>query len=174
MRWPADLDPGALRQPDQRSCGAASVLAARALLTDWRPSGDGGGAEIAEEHRLLTSSRSPRDRLQMPWPRAFGTPPWAVANALRTLTGDHLATVMVRPRPAVGYDVLREQLRRRPVAVYVGSRLLPRHVVLAVGETGDGVEVFDPSRGRTHRVPHENWAGHRIGVAGWNYFWFVI
>lgn len=173
MRWPADLDPHALRQPDQRSCGAASVLAARALLTDWRPRD--GKTEIAEEHRLLTSSRSPRDRLQMPWPRALGTPPWAVANALRTLTGKHLATVMVRPRPAVGYDVLREQLRTRPVAVYLGSRLLPRHVVLAVGETGDGIEVFDPSGGaRLIRVPHENWAGHRVGVAGWNYFWFAI
>lgn len=172
MRWPADLDPGALRQPDQRSCGAASVLAARALMTDWRP--DDGGAEITAEHRLLTSSRSARDRLQMPWPRALGTPPWAVADALRTLSGQHVATVVVRPRPAVGYDVLREQLRTRPVAVYLGSRLLPRHVVLAVGESGDGVQVFDPARGRMHRVPPENWTGHRVGVAGWNYFWFVV
>ena len=172
MHWPADLAPTALRQPDRRSCGAASVLAARALLTGWRPVD--GGAEIAEEHRLLVSARSARDRLQMPWPRALGTPPWAVATALRALSGEHVATVMARPRPGIGYEVVRENLRSRPVAIYLGSRLLPRHVVLAVGESGDGVEVFDPAAGRIQRVPAENWVGHRVGVAGWNHLWFVI
>jgi hypothetical protein len=172
MRWPDDLSPATLRQPDERSCGAASVLAARAILTTWRPTDP--EHEIAEEHRLLTSSHSPRDRFQVPWPRALGTPPWAVANALRVLTRRHLATVSTRPRPAIGYEVLREQVRTRPVAVYVGSRTLPRHVVLAVGEVGDGIEVFDPAHGRLIRVPRENWAGQRVGVAGWNYVWFVI
>ena len=172
MPWPADLSPARLRQPDGRSCGAASVLAARAILTPWRP--DDPEAEITEEHRLLTSSTSPRDRFQVPWPRALGTPPWAVANALRVLSGMNLATVYTRPRAPIGYEVLREQVRRRPVAVYLGSRLLPRHVVLAVGEVADGIEVFDPAHGRLIRVPRENWGGHRVGVAGWNYLWFVI
>ncbi|MBU2696113.1 hypothetical protein ABFU82_13445 [Nocardioides sp. WV_118_6] len=175
MRWPADLAPGALGQPDERSCGAASVLAARAVLSEWRPRNGDGGAEITEEHRLLTSSRSARDRFQVPWPRALGTPPWAVADALRVLSGRPVATVHARPRPDLAYDVVREQLRTRPVAVYLGSRLLPRHVVLAVGEVGDGIQVFDPSRGaRLIRVPRENWAGHRVGVGRWNYFWFAI
>ncbi|GAA3658843.1 hypothetical protein GCM10022237_18570 [Nocardioides ginsengisoli] len=172
MQWPADLSPATLRQPDDRSCGAASVLAARAILTPWRP--DDPEQDITEEHRLLTSPTSPRDRFQMPWPRALGTPPWAVANALRALTHRHLATVFTRPRAEIGYEVLREQVRTRPVAVYVGSRLLPRHVVLAVREVGDGIEVFDPANGRLIRVPRENWTGHRVGVARWNYVWFVI
>ncbi|MBM0124783.1 hypothetical protein [Pimelobacter simplex] len=172
MRWPDDLAPGTLRQPDARSCGAASVLGARALLTSWRPANPED--DITEEHRLLTSSRSPRDRFQLPWPRALGTPPWAVANALRALTGEHVATVVVRPRPAIGYDVLREQLRSRPVGVYLGSRCLPRHVVLAVRATATGVEVFDPATGRLVDVPAESWSGQRVGVAGWNYFWFVV
>ncbi|GAA3546369.1 hypothetical protein [Nocardioides daeguensis] len=172
MRWPADLAPAALRQPDPRSCGAASVLGARALLTEWRP--EHAAADITEEHRLLTSSRSPRDRFQLPWPRALGTPPWAVANALRALSGDHVATVFVRPRPAIGYDVLREQLRERPVAVYVGSRCLPRHVVLAVRPLPGGVEVFDPASGRLVEVAADRWTGHRVDVAGWDYFWFVV
>jgi hypothetical protein len=172
MRWPADLAPSALRQPDSRTCGAASVLGARALLTPWRP--EAPEHDIAEEHRLLTSSRSPRDRFQVPWPRALGTPPWAVANALRALSGEPVATVFVRPRPAIGYDVLREQLHSRPVAVYVGSRCLPRHVVLGVRATATGVEVFDPASGRLVDVPAENWVGQRVGVAGWSYFWFVV
>lgn len=172
MRWPADLAPDRLRQPDARSCGAASVLGARALLTPWRP--ESPTDDILGEHRLLTSSRSPRDRFQMPWPRALGTPPWAVANALRALTDEHIATVFVRPRPVVGYDVLREQLRSRPVGVYLGSRWLPRHVVLAVGAVEGGVEVFDPAQGRLVTVRQQQWAEHRVDVAGWSHAWFVV
>jgi len=172
VRWPADLEPALLQQPDARSCGAASALAARALLRGWRP-GD-AEQEILAEHRLLTSTRSPRDRFQMPWPRALGTPPWALANALRTLTGRHIATVIARPRPAIGYEVLREQLADRPVGVYIGSRWLPRHVVLAVEATADGVQVFDPARGALLDVPRRRWLDHRIAVAGWSHLWFVV
>ena len=172
MYWPADLDPELLRQPDPRSCGAASVLGARALLTSWRP--EDAAAAILDEHRMLTSSRSPRDRMQMPWPRALGTPPWAVANALRALTEQPIATVFVRPRPEIGYDVLREQLRQRPVGVYLGNRWLPRHVVLAVREIEGGVEVFDPARGRLIPVERRRWVEHDVGVAGWSHFWFVV
>ena len=222
MPWPADLAPLDLKQPDQRSCGAASVVAARVVLTDWRP-GD-AAREILDEHRLLTSSRSPRDRFQVPWPRRLGTPPWAVANALRTLTGQRIATVNARPRPAIGYEVLRETLATRPgavllpcvelkpgrhsfatemivmngvdgdlfkpgdraaaraelglppgpVAVYVGSRWLPRHVVLALGTVGDAVEVFDPAAGATVTLGRARWAEHRLGFGRWDHFWFVV
>lgn len=173
MRWPADLDPRDLTQPDPRSCGAASALAARALLTGWRPTDP--AAEIKDEHRMLTSSVSPRDRLQMPWPRALGTPPWALVNAMRALTGRHVATVLARPRPAVAYDVMREELATdRPVGIYIGSRWLPRHVVLAVAPTDDGVQVFDPARGRLVDVPKRDWVHHEVGVAGWTHFWAVV
>lgn len=172
MPWPADLVPSALRQPDQVSCGAASVVAARALLTPWRP--EDPVEEIRSEHALLTSSRSPRDRLQVPWPRRFGTPPWAVANALRALTGQHIATVVARPRPAIAYEVLRAQVAQRPTAVYVGSRWLPRHVVLAVRPVSDAIEIFDPAAGALLTVGSARWSEHRVDVAGWSHFWFVI
>ncbi len=158
------------------------MLGARALLTGWRP---GTGAEqaddVLDEHRLLTSSRSPRDRFQVPWPRAFGTPPWAVANALRALTGKHIATVFARPRPAIAYEVIREQLRDRPVPVYIGSAWLPRHVVLAVRPVDDpdfpsheGIEVFDPARGRLVEVRRQRWVENDLDIAGWSHVWFVI
>lgn len=171
MHWPADLDPSDLKQPDPRSCGAASALAAKAMLTAWRPTH--AATEITDAHRLLTSSTSPRDRFQMPWPRALGTPPWAIVNLLRVLTGQHIATVFARPRPAVAYDVVREQLATRPVVVYIGSRWLPRHVILAVAVLDGGIQVFDPAHGRLVRVPEDNWTGHEIGVAGWSHVWFV-
>ncbi len=172
--WPADLDPRSLQQPDQVSCGAASVAAARVLLTRWRP--DDPEASIRAEHRRLTSTLSHRERTQMPWPRRLGTPPWAVANALSALTGERIATMHARPRPAVGYDVLTEQVRNRPVGVYLGSRWLPRHVVLAFAapDGGSAVRLFDPARGTVVDVARERWEGNRVGVGGWSHLWFVV
>ncbi|WP_322936903.1 hypothetical protein [Nocardioides bizhenqiangii] len=174
MDWPADLRPAALKQPDARSCGAASVVAARVLLTSWRP--DDPGTAIRSEHRRLTSSHSHRERFQVPWPRRLGTPPWAVANALTALTGERIATVNARPRPGLGYDVLVEQVRTRPVGVYVGNRWLPRHVVLAIAAADDGaaVRVFDPARGDLVAVPRERWQTHRVGAGRWSHLWFVL
>ncbi|KAA1427193.1 hypothetical protein [Nocardioides antri] len=175
MDWPADVRPASLKQPDRVSCGPTSVVAARMLLEPgWRPADL--TSEIARTHRRLTSSRSDRDRFHAPWPRRLGTPPWAVANALTALTGERIATVNARPRPHVGYDVLTEQARTRPVAVYLGNRWLPRHVVLAFAAdpTGAAVRLFDPAGGALATVPADRWREHKVGVAGWNYLWFVV
>lgn len=174
MDWPADVRPGSLRQPDGVSCGPTSLVAARMLLEpSWRPADV--RAEVARTHRRLTSPHSMRDRFQVPWPRALGTPPWAAANALSALTGEAIATVNARPRPAVAYDVLVERVRTRPVVVYLGTRWLPRHVVLAFATLGrgDAVRLFDPARGALVTVPGDRWLQHRVGVAGWSHFWAV-
>lgn len=173
MDWPADVRPGSLKQPDGVSCGPTTVVAARMLLDpSWRPADV--RAEITRTHRRLTSTHSLRDRLQVPWPRRLGTPPWAVATALSVLTGRRIATVHARPRPVPAYHVLVEQVRSRPAAVYLGNRWLPRHVVLAFADLGDAVRLFDPARGELVTVPRERWTHHRVGVAGWNYVWAVI
>ncbi|MEO9325877.1 hypothetical protein ABFT23_20455 [Nocardioides sp. C4-1] len=137
-----------LKQPDQRSCGAASVTMAAALAdpayADRVAVQESFGREVLRRHRELTSFR-PEAGWQVPWPRFIGTPPWAVARALTAITGRRHRTRLVRFRTTV-----------RPVerlsAVYVGSALLPRHVVLVVdpGAPGsdDAVRVYDPARGR--------------------------
>lgn len=174
MDWPPDLDPRSLKQPTPVTCGAVSVVVARILVSGWRP--DDPTSEILEEHRRLTSLYSRRERPQVPWPRRLGTPPWAVANALTALTGERIATVHVRPRPALGYDVALEQVRTRPVAVYIGNRWLPRHVVLAFAEVGHraALRVFDPARGEVVDVPRDRWETNRVGIAGWSHFWAVV
>jgi len=150
------------------------MVAARVLQTRWRP--DDPEASIRAEHRRLTSTHSHRDRFQLPWPRRLGTPPWAVANALTALTGERIATMHARPRAAVAYDVLTEQVRSRPVGVYLGNRWLPRHVVLAFATPDDSsaVRVFDPARGVVVDVARERWEAHQVGVAGWSHLWFVV
>lgn len=171
--WPDDVDPGALRQPDQVSCGAATVVAARVVLDPgYRPSDP--GREIRRTHRELTSAEDPTGGAQIPWPRAFGTPPWAVGNALEALSGEPVRTHVARLAPETSYDVLAERAAARPTGVYLGNRWLPRHVVLAVGATARGVRVFDPAGGRLLTVSERRWAGHQVDVAGWTHFWAVV
>lgn len=140
-----------LVQPDQRSCGAACLVVARALgesgyafsLRDparWR-------AEVLRTHAEVISLRD-SGRLGLPWPRALGTPPWAVARRLRLVTGRPWG--LVRPDLVAVTAAVRVGI---PVPLYVGSRLLPRHVLLVVevgaAETapGAGLRVYDPARG---------------------------
>lgn len=175
VRWPEDLPPTALRQPDRLSCGASSMVAARVLLRPpWRP--EDPAAEIRAEHRALTSTRTPRGRLQMPWTRRLGTPPWAVASALGVLSEQRIATVHARPRPALAYEVLVAQLDSRPAAVYVGNRWIPRHVLLALEapDAGLSIRLFDPWTGEIRLVEADRWRRHRLGVSGGDFFWFVV
>ena len=87
-------------------------------------------------HRQLTGAAA-FGRAQLPWPRALGTPPWAVARAMATYAGVRYRTTLVplpRPRP-------RSSTRcRRPSPPAARCRStsapwLPRHVVLAVAPT---------------------------------------
>ena len=80
-----------LQQPDRRSCGAASMVMARRLVHPLYAGLVGEQATFAHEvttlHRRLTSLSDTAGGWQLPWPPAFGTPPWAVARELRLLTG---------------------------------------------------------------------------------------
>jgi len=175
MRWPDDLDPRRLRQPDGFSCGATAVLAARLIWESGATPAD-PAAEIARLHRALTAPQDPTGRAQLPWPRALGTPPWAVARALSGLTGQAVDTDVVRFSAEEGYDELLRRLEQRPVAAYVGSVLLPRHVVLAFETTagGSSVRVFDPATGRRVSVSRGRWIHHELQPLGWSHLWFVV
>ena len=174
MDWPADVAPSGLRQPDGTSCGPTAVVAARLLLQPaWRP--PDLPAEILAAHRALTGTLGPTGRTQLPWPPALGTPPWAVAGVLADLTGMRVHTVVARWRAEPAYDELVRRVASRPVAVYVGSGWLPRHVVLAFDATSDdAVRVLDPARGRLVPLPRDRWVGHELDLAGWSHPWFVV
>lgn len=167
--WP--VAPGLLRQPDQRSCGAAAVVAARALADPlWARSLDGAEAvrrEILATHRRLTSAVTPAGGLRMPWPRALGTPPWSVAAALADVHGVGYRTRLVRGSGAAAHDLLAAA--GRPAALYVGSRWLPRHVVLVA----DG-QVFEPSRGVLVTRDRAAYSTGRLELAGWDWPWLVV
>ncbi|WP_374458132.1 hypothetical protein [Nocardioides sp.] len=166
-----------LQQPDRRSCGAASLVMARRLI-DARYAGlvhDQAtfAREAASLHRRLTSLADVRGGWQVPWLRAVGTPPWAAARDLRLVTGVPYAVHPVRLRRRV-WPHLAAVAPDRPVVVYVGSRLLPRHVVLVTAVEDDRATTYEPSSGRLVDVPRERWESGALRLAGWDLPWCVI
>ncbi|GAA4675963.1 hypothetical protein [Nocardioides nanhaiensis] len=165
--------PDGLRQPDRLSCGAASVVVARLLLAD--PDSAAGVAdwrsEVLTTHRSLTGLRDHRGATQLPWPRALGTPPWAVARALGALTGRSHRTRFVLDRDAAYRRLLAAPM---PAALYVGNRWLPRHVVLVVAVDPERVTCYEPSRGVATVVPRAAFDDARLRLAGWDVPWFTV
>jgi hypothetical protein len=62
----------------------------------------------------------------------------------------------------------------RPVPFYVGSRWLPRHVVLAVDTAPGGLQVYDPARGLVRPMRTSDFAGSTLGFGRWTKPWFVV
>ncbi|MDO9456722.1 hypothetical protein [Nocardioides sp.] len=144
-----------LRQPDARTCGAACmIVAAGASPASFT-------TDVLAAHRRLTRLRL-RGRLQLPWPRALGTPPWAVARELAAVTGTPHRTRVVR---------WSRSAPPRAGALYVGSRWLPRHVVLVVDAGAGTAEApprcYEPASGRV--VPLDG-----RPLAGWRHRWLAV
>ncbi|MFT4288860.1 hypothetical protein [Nocardioides sp.] len=161
----------ALKQPDQRCCGACCVVVAR-LLRAAESAGPtrslaGFPAEALATHRRLTSAADGLGGLQLPWPRALGTPPWAIARALGILEGVRYRVRLARWTSRD--DEIAEAVVDHPVAIYVGSPALPRHVTLAIAAEGDGLRVYDPASGGLVTLARDSFR-----VAGWSVPWFVV
>lgn len=173
MTVPAQLR--GLKQPDQRTCGPSSVVAARMLVDPaYRPA-DFGAAALSL-HRALTSNVA-FGAAQLPWPAALGTPPWAVARALSSYTGLGYRTRVVRFGSRAGeYAAVRAAVSAgRPCPLYVGSAWLPRHVVLAVAPTADGLEVYDPARGSVEELTRTAFTSGRLTTfRRWTRPWFAV
>ncbi|WP_193614648.1 hypothetical protein [Nocardioides lijunqiniae] len=186
MSDPAALLGGGLRQPDARSCGASVLVAARMLADPGYAAGvtpEVFARDALATHRRVTAVLG--RGLQVPWPRALGTPPWAVARELSALASPgtpatrYAASVAVlRPGPA--FDRVRTAVGSgRPAALYVGNRWSPRHVVLALPASPSGpavpqLRVYEPASGRVVDVHRDAAAGHRLALAGWHRLWLVV
>lgn len=164
-----------LKQPDQRSCGAATLVAARMLLEPGYAAtvtADNFDDEVLATHRRVTRPIDARGALQLPWPRALGTPPWAVAHQLSADDPEHSYAARLVLRRARAYDRLVSA--PAPSALYVGSRWLPRHVVLVVEALPASLRIYEPSRGRLVRVSREDFLRSGLDLAGWRKPWFTV
>lgn len=166
-----------VRQPDQRSCGATCLVVARALVDpDYAAlveDPDTFRSEVLGMHRRTTSLADVRGHVQAPWPRALGTPPWAVARQLAwtTHTDYEVSPVRAGGRDAA-YDALLAS--GSPAALYVGDRWLARHVVLVIGRQGEALEIYEPARGVLAARDREHFVSGELGLAGWQVPWFSV
>jgi len=158
--------PAGLHQPDDVSCGATSVVVAR-MLRDA-----GYAAEVAPRfgEAVLAMHRSFHG-----WPRRLGTAFWSVAHHLRRIEGMRYTLAIAYLAPGRAFDRLHATAGRGLLAaLYVGTRLLPRHVTLVVGTDGAALRVFDPADGAVRTVTREQFTSHTIGLGGWPRSWSVV
>lgn len=129
--------------------------------------------EVSRLHRRITSMVDTAGGLQLPWLRAIGTPPWATARELRLVTG---LQYDIHPllRGADAWRWLAQASEQHPVAVYIGTLMAPRHVVLVVSTTDETAWTYEPASGRMLLVRRARWETGQLGLAGWNRPWFVL
>jgi hypothetical protein len=188
-----------LVQPDQRSCGATVLVVAKMLgdpayeafidgttdatrpLADTRGLQDRFRSEALAMHQRITGLADVSGKPQIPWPRTFGTPPWAVArqlSATRAADGSrasyswHVARTGL---PAAYNQLLATAGSGRVSALYLGSTWIPRHVVLVVDAAPLGsLHVYDPARGRLSQLDRTAFVASKVDIAGWDVPWFVV
>jgi hypothetical protein len=144
-------------------------------------------ARFADYERLVMSRTNavvgPGGRLQLPWPRALGTPPWGALGELEAgaaAPGTRYGMRVVRfAGPAALRGTFRQLVRvvgdGRPALLYVGDALTPRHVTLVLPASGDGVlDVYDPASGAVNTLDEDRYAARRLGLAGWPVPWVLV
>lgn len=169
-----------LSQPDQRTCGPACLVTAHMLNDPSYAERVLAARDFAEEvRRLHHRATSPVDHgVHLPWPRALGTPPWAAARLMSDgcgRPGRRYRSRLATKRPETLYVALCLAIRAGHVLpVYLGSRRLPRHVVLAVAHTADGLQVYDPATGHVVPLPRDAFATGTLSISGWSRPWFAV
>lgn len=193
--WLAQAWRHELKQPDQRSCGAAVLVVARMIndagyaealvagrhpATGWTPEGetllDRFAAETLAMHKRSTGLVDVRGRLQVPWPETFGTPPWAVARQMSGASGVPGTTYDARPvSPFDRRDslaaILHATRNGHVVPVFVGNRWSPRHVVLVLDPD---LVTYDPARGRRVDLRANDFVEGELMNASWPVPWFAV
>ncbi|PKW28042.1 hypothetical protein [Phycicoccus duodecadis] len=183
------------------TCGSACLTVARMLVdpvfASWvrtgepHPPGSPAGSTPAERFaayervvmRRTNGLLAGRHRLNLPWPRALGTPPWGAKHELeygasRAGTEYVLDTVRGLDEYALveAFDRLVDCVADgEPGLLYIGSRLLPRHVVLVLPGDGDRMlDVYDPGTGRVDHLRRDALVQHRMGLSGWDVPWVAV
>ncbi|KRE62432.1 hypothetical protein [Nostocoides sp. Soil756] len=183
------------------TCGSACLTVARMLVdpvfASWvrtgepHPPGSPHGSSPAERfaaYERVVMGRTNgllagRHRLNLPWPRALGTPPWGAKHELEygaSRAGTQYVLDTVRGLDEYGlveaFDRLVDCVADgEPGLLYIGSRLLPRHVVLILPGDGDRMlDVYDPGTGRVDHLRRDALVQHRMGLSGWDVPWVAV
>lgn len=155
---------------------------------DAAPGPDGQKQRFAAHERLVAGRTNgligAGGRVQLPWPRALGTPPWGARGELEYGAAEPGADYDIswfrlagRPRLERAYaGLLARAHDGRPVLLYIGNAWTPRHVVLVMPPTGGDAapDVYEPSAGRVLSLPREGFVTRRLRLAGWDVPWAAV
>ena len=196
----SDGDLGPVQQ-SPTTCGSACLTVARMLVNPafarWIVRGEGPHLDAppaaTEQERFAAYERvvlrrtnglyAGGGRLNAPWPHALGTPPWGARKELEFGAARRGTTYELHPVRQLTRRRLRGAYARlvqvvtdgEPALLYLGSALLPRHVVLVL--PGDGVRVvnvYDPATGRVSVLDQGRFAAHELRIAGWDVPWLTV
>ncbi len=122
--------------------------------------------------------------LGIPWPRALGTSPLGAVRELQQVAGGgaRYRIEVVRWHRTSALEQVHRSLAEpvrsaMPVLLYVGSVLLPRHVVLLLPGSAPScpaLDVYDPATGQVIELDRQSFAGRRLRLAGWDVPWMVL
>lgn len=189
------------RQQSPVTCGSACLTVARMLVdrefAHWVATGEGArpgsppGGSPAERfaayerivHRRTNHLALGDTGINVPWPRALGTPPWGAKRELELGAAKHgtdyvvtLIRPLTRARLVPAFRHLNAVVADgMPGLLYVGSRTLPRHVLLLLPGNGDDrLDIYDPTDGSVRARAVESFASHRLELSGWQVPWFTV
>jgi len=192
------------RAPVQQSaftCGSAALTVARMLVDPifarWVVEGDPSGHDLpagdTPDRRVAAFEQvvvgrtndlvGAGGRIQLPWPRRLGTPPWGARLELEAGAAEvgmryevswcRLGSPLALRRHHA--ELSRRVGEGRPALLYVGSDFLPRHVTLVLpSQSGTGLDLYDPATGQVAPLPVHRFTGRRLGVAGWDVPWCTV
>jgi hypothetical protein len=189
-----------LVQPDPTTCGSCSLVVARMIddpsYAEFMVSGvnpatgeqRAGTIQARFEHEALAMHKTTSafkdtgGRWQLPWPKALGTQPWALAREMTHEAGEKDTTYDARPiapsqRSRTFSRIASLAAAGHVVPLFVGNRWSPRHVVLVLpgDQPGRGeVRIYDPASGGRYPISARDFAGGRLDVAGWQVPWVVV
>lgn len=198
------LDPTSttLQQQSTTTCGSASLVFARMLNdpvyalrvldgydattgstdTTGKPDDRFAAEELAAKART-NDARDGSGGWSMPWPDAIGTSPWGAAeemNGAAGVPGTGYGVGLVESdspddRRGAYQDLARAADQGRVSPLYVGDDASPRHVVLVVGRTEAGLQVYEPGRGVVVTVSEDVFVSGDVSVlGGWSRPWATV
>jgi hypothetical protein len=182
-----------LVQPDTTTCGSCVLVVAwvlndpayaKSLVDDEAPGTlqDRFKQRALAMHRLTSKFKDTGGGWQLPWPKALGTQPWALAREMTNEAGekgkDYAAAPMLPGQRARSYRRVAALNRDgHAVPLFVGNKWAPRHVVLALPaeESAKGdVRIYDPASGDRYPIGEAEFSAGRLDVAGWQVPWLVV
>jgi hypothetical protein len=196
---PTTAKDGTFKQPDQTTCGSASLVMSRMLndpayamfiITGFNPEtgetstltdSERFNAESLEMHHQTNGLSDHDGDRQVPWPEPIGTSPWGVANQMSGdggsgLPGSDYGVNLTDPSaPGADYDTIVGATQNgETVPLFVGDEKIPRHVVLVTSSSDDTLTIYEPADGKTITVTRDEFENGTGNVGGWQQAWLAV